>query len=67
MKATQKQLDLIQQWGYQPSNQFGSFYTRQAPQGYVEHWFPREPEIIQFVKDGILSHTYKIDWSLFNK
>lgn len=67
MKATAKQLELVQQWGYQPINKFGSFYTRQAPQGYVEHWFPRDPETIHFIKDGHFSHQYKIDWSLFIK
>lgn len=63
MKATQNQINYVTAWGFQHLG--AGVYTRQAPAGYVEHWFERSPEIIQFVKDGNLSHDYKIDWSLF--
>lgn len=64
MNTINKQAELVANWGF--NNHDVDSMIRNSPEGYIEIWSYKSPEIIFFFKNGKFSHKYKIDWSLFN-
>lgn len=66
---TQRQIELVQEWGFTAPINNETKYIRNLynQEGYLETWLPSNPDYIQFFTlDGTLSHDYHIKWSLFN-
>jgi|688.fasta_scaffold282564_3 hypothetical protein len=63
---TERKAQLVQDWGFVHSA--NDCYVRDIykAEGYREHWYESQPDLIVFTKDGVLSHDYVIDWSLFS-
>jgi hypothetical protein len=63
---TERKAQLVQDWGFTYSAT--DCYVRDIykDQGYREVWSESQPDLIVFFKDGVLSHDYVIDWSLYH-
>lgn len=63
---TDRKVQLVQDWGF--TGNFSGIYVRDIykSEGYRECWSESQPDLIVFFKDGVLSHDYVIDWSLYN-
>ena len=63
---TERKAQLVQDWGFKCSP--AGIYVRDIykAEGYSECWSESQPDFIVFFKDGVLSHDYLIDWSLFS-
>jgi hypothetical protein len=61
-----KKIELVKSWGFESFT--STSFNRPAPAGYTEWYSVDRPDHIDFAdKDGQFSHTYKIDWAIFNK
>ena len=69
MNTLTNQIQLIQEWGFEPVTGGNGLYERNIynDQGYKEFWEAHKPEVIQFYKGGVHTEDYKISWDLFIK
>ena len=57
---------LVQEWGFEPHDSGFYFNQIDSDLGILELWNKNEPDVIKFFRGSDWSHTYKIDWSLYN-
>lgn len=63
---TERKAQLVQDWGFKHVANDGYARDIYKDQGYSEVWYESQPDLIVFFKDGVLSHDYVIDWSLYH-
>lgn len=65
MKVDARKEGMIDAWGFRHmGNGFWIRYIYED-RGYLEYWFAKNPDVIEFIKEGKKVEEYKIDWNLF--